>query len=222
MELPFTIQIPVFDETRALEFSSFYFDRMGLRPRYVLDTQRTPEAEATLRRLGHDPAFFENDKTFIESGYENFAAASPTDWILRMDCDEVPSPEVIGFCREFVRRDERGAAGFKRRELLWHDGRFLMTPLDETAVPNQRQWRLFNRKRVRFLPRIHTPGIEPESRVPAPPEIAFYHLSWVFLTWEERVQKTARYDAHGQPRPFAPASCSRLKARRGMRRTWGR
>ena len=58
MTLPYTIQIPVYNETRALEFSALYFDRLGLSVRYVLDSQRTDEAETTLRRLGREPVYF--------------------------------------------------------------------------------------------------------------------------------------------------------------------
>jgi hypothetical protein len=199
MTLPFTIQIPVFNETRALAFSAFYFDRLGIQAHYVCDSQRTPEAEATLRRLGREPLFFTNDKPFIENGYESFAAASPTDWILRLDCDEVPSRELIEVCRDFVKQDRVGIAGFVRHHVLWRNDRFLTATTERFTPPNQRQWRLFNRKRVAFNPRIHTPGLHLENPVAAPPEAALYHLSWVFLTYEDRLKKVARYDDYGQP-----------------------
>jgi hypothetical protein len=192
--LPFTIQIPVFNETRALSFSSFYFDRVGMRPRYLLDTQRTPEAEAALRALGHEIRFFFNDKPFIENGYEQFAAASPTDWILRLDCDEVPSLELIEFCRGYIESGNTGVVGFDRHQVIWRDNR-LMTATTERFLPAQaRQWRLFNRHQVSFDRRIHTPGIYIDEHMSAPPQAAMYHLSWIFLDWNERLEKAARYN----------------------------
>ena len=33
----------------------------------------------------------------------------------------------------------------------------------------------------------------------APADADIYHLSWVFLSWEDRINKATRYDEHGQP-----------------------
>jgi hypothetical protein len=198
MKLPFTILTPIFNETKALEFSSFYFDRLGADVRYVLDSQCTPEAAETLRRLGREAYHFDNDQPFIENGYESFCAASPTDWILRIDCDEVPSRELIEACREFVAHDEAGVAGFERHQVLWRDKRLWTATAERFNCVHQRQWRLFNRAAVRFCRTIHTPGIEVRAPVAMAPTAALFHLSWVFLTWEERLAKAARYDRHGQ------------------------
>jgi hypothetical protein len=194
LTLPFTIQIPVFNETRALSFSSFYFDRLGIRPRYLLDTQRTSEAEIALRALGHEANFFFNDKPFIENGYEQFSAASPTDWILRLDCDEVPSQELIEYCRKYIETGNTGVVGFDRHQVIWRNNR-LFTATTERFLPSQgRQWRLFNRHRVSFDRRIHTPGIHIDEHMSAPPQAAMYHLSWIFLDWNARLEKAARYN----------------------------
>ena len=198
-QLPFTIQIPVYNETTALAFSNFYFERLGLRPRYVLDVQRTPEAERMLTRLGHEPIYFENDRPFIENGYADFARSAPSDWILRLDCDEAPSPALIAFCREFVAQDNHAVAGFERHQVIWRDGGFLTATTERFSPAAQRQWRLFNRQRVAFDPGIHTPGLVLQHTIAGPPDAAIYHLAWVFLSWEDRVSKAARYDAHGQP-----------------------
>jgi hypothetical protein len=192
--LPFTGQIPIFNETRALGFSSFYFDYVGIRPRYLLDTQRTPDAEKVLRALGHEVKFFSNDKPFLENGYEQFVAASPTDWILRLDCDEVPSRELIEFCRDYVDSGNTDIAGFDRHQVIWR-GNSLLTATTERFLPSQaRQWRLFNRHYVSFDRRIHTPGIVLHDHISAPPHAAMYHLSWFFLDWNERLEKAVRYN----------------------------
>ena len=198
MTLPYTIQIPVYNETRALEFSALYFDRLGLSVRYVLDSQRTDEAETTLRRLGREPVYFLNERPYIENGYENFAALSPTDWILRLDCDEVPSRELIRASIEFVERNGAGIAGFDRHQVLFRDGRLLTATTDRFRPSAQRQWRLFNRQQVRFNRQIHSPGLHLDHAVEQQPDAVIYHLSWVFLSLEERVKKAARYDANGQ------------------------
>ncbi len=198
MTLPYTIQIPVYNETSALAFSSFYFDRLGVKARYVMDSQRTAQAAEAFHSLGHEPVTFSNDKPFIENGYENFAAVSPTDWILRVDCDEVPSLELLRACSDFVRQDRQGIAGFQRHQVLWREGRLLTATTDRFLPRAQTQWRLFNRQRVSFDRRIHTPGIHLEGLVEQSSEATIYHLSWIFLTPQARLEKSARYDANGQ------------------------
>ncbi len=199
MILPFTIQIPVFNETTALEFSTFYFARLGVEVRYIMDTQRTPEAEVVFKRLGLKPLYFDNDMPFIENGYENFASMSPTDWILRLDCDEVPSPDLINYCATFIEQGHEGVAGFERHQVYWNDGRFFTATNDRFQPSAQKQWRLFNRTKVDFNRNIHTPGIHVVDPEKAPSGADIYHLSWVFLSWEDRLKKAARYDSHGQP-----------------------
>jgi hypothetical protein len=194
--LPFTIQIPIFNETKALAFSSFLFTQMGLRPRYVLDTQSTPETRTLLHRLGHEATFFANDKPFIENGYERFSAISPTDWILRLDCDEALSWEAIEFCRRHVESGSTGVVGLERHQVIWQEESFQTATTERFLPANARQWRLYNRRHVRFDPRIHTPGIFVEDAVAAPRGATMYHLSWVYLDMLARAKKAARYDAH--------------------------
>lgn len=199
MTLPFTIQVPVFDETRALEFSCFYFERLGVEARYILDSQRTPQAEATLRGLGRGPLVFANDKPFLENAYQNFAAASPTDRILRLDCDEAPSQNLVEACREIVLRDGGEMAGFERHQLIWRHGEFLSAQGERFRPSNQVQWRLFNRRAVRFYDgRLHTPGLFVDKPVKVPADAPIYHLEWVFLDRQARLDKTSRYDGFGQ------------------------
>jgi hypothetical protein len=198
LEIPFTIMIPVFNETRVLQFSDFYFRRFDIPVVYALDSQHTPEARRTLRALDRDFRTFDNDRPFIESGYASFAAASPTDWILRLDCDELPTPELIAAGRDFVAGDPHETAGFERCQLTWRDDRFYACTSTRFAPANQVQWRLFNRRRATFTPQIHTAGIALDAPVTLRGAARIYHLSWIFLSWEDRLRKAARYDSHGQ------------------------
>jgi hypothetical protein len=199
MNLPFEIMIPLYNETKALSFSDFYFNRLGVQPRYILDTQREEDTERILRLLRKDIVFFENDKFFIENGYQAFAEASPSDWILRIDCDEVPNRELIEFCRSFIEANGSSAVSFERHQVLWDDDRFLTATTERFMPQNSRQTRLFNRRRVSFNKSIHTPGILVGELLTAPSEATLFHLSWIFLTWEDRLNKADRYDAYGQP-----------------------
>lgn len=198
-ELPFTLQIPIYNETDLLEFSFYYHNILGLKPRYILDNKRTPEAEATLQRLNQEVAYFVNEKPYIEAGYESFAMASPTDWILRLDCDEVPSRELIDWCTNFIECGGNGVAGFERHQVVWQNGRLYSARTERFLPKVQMQWRLFNRTSVSFDTRIHTPGIKLENITPMPSEACVYHLSWQFLSFGDRLRKSDRYDRYGQP-----------------------
>ena len=196
---PFSILVPVYNETNALSFSMHYMREAGLSPIYVVDRKRPAATEALIAQAGVPRVFFDNDKPFIENGYESFVAQSPTDWVLRLDCDEVPNLDLLAYCRDFVEQQREGVAGFERHQLLWKGDRFLTATTDRFSPPHQRQWRLFNRRTVQFNQQIHTAGIHLPTLAFAPPQAEIYHLSWVFLTWQNRLAKAARYDDHGQP-----------------------
>lgn len=192
-----TIQIPVFNETDALRFSVRYFASIGRTPSYVFDSQATPEAIATGASLGLPLLRFENDRPFIENGYEAFAAAAPTDWIFRIDCDELPSPEAIRFAEDHAERGA-GIVGFSRHQVIVRDGVAMEPTHKRFDAGTKRQYRLFDRRRVAFDRTIHTPGIMLDAVVAAPPECALFHFSWMFLSWEDRLEKAGRYDRFGQ------------------------
>lgn len=193
-----TIQIPLFNETEALRFSKYYFDCIGETVRYVLDVKCAERTRMIVRELGIEEVYFENDKPFIENGYESFAEASPTDWILRVDCDELPTPEMLTFARSAHLADGHVVA-FERHQVLWDGNQFIAPAHDRFLSVNQRQFRMFNRKHASFNQSIHTPGIHVVDTVNAPSEAALFHLSWIYLSWEERLAKADRYDSFGQP-----------------------
>lgn len=192
-----TILIPLYDETEALLFSKFYFDRINVPVVYAMDQKCSHVTRRLVETLGLRTVEFQNSKPFIENGYEAFAAASPTDWIFRIDCDEVPTTEAISFARELDVADDCVVA-FWRHQVVWRTNSFLRPQHDRFAPDYQKQYRLFNRRTANFDSTIHTPGIRIDRAIVAPPQAALYHLSWIFLSEEQRSEKVARYDANGQ------------------------
>ncbi len=193
-----TNQIPLYNETDALRLSHFYFTAIGVPVRYAMDTQALPATRAIARELGIKPLEFANDRPFIEHGYPAFSAAADNDWILRIDCDELPTPELIAFAREFVEQGGEGVVSFEREQVIWSGGGF-QRPMNPRFDPKgQRQYRLYDRRAVVFDQAIHTPGIKVEAVTHAPPGAKIYHLSWELLSWDDRVAKADRYEAYGQ------------------------
>lgn len=168
LKLPFSIAVPLFSETKALSFSASYFGKIGIEPIYALDSQGARETEEVLRSLGKRIVKFENSKPYIENGYEAFEYVSPTDWILRIGCDEVPNLRMIKWCENFLNSGKEAIVSFERYQLIWSGRRFLSATTERFQPERQRQFRLFNRRNVTFDRTIHSPGIRVDNKLPAP------------------------------------------------------
>ncbi len=204
---PFTIIVPVFEETDALAFSNFYFNKLGLQPIYALDSKRISRRAEVEKLLGRAVAIYENPGNCIEASYQNLAALSPTDWLLRIDCDEIPNQAMLEHCARFTARPTDAYCGFDRDDLVWQGTHFQRLKYAPLFVDTQ--FRLFNRTKVKFLNRIHTPGFHvPKWKLPflpswnAPRSARIYHLQRVFITPQQRAEKLARYNAAGQDQQF--------------------
>ena len=202
-----TIIIPVFEETQALSFSKYYFDQHNLQPIYALDSKRSSRRAEVQKLLGREVAIYENPGNCIEASYQNLASLSPTDWILRIDCDEIPNPAMMAYCSQFAAKPTDAYCGFDRDDLRWNENRLEKVKVGFAFVDNQ--FRLFNRNKVKFINRIHTPGFDvPIWKLPFCPlwnasrNARIYHLQRPFLTDAERTKKIARYDAAGQDKKF--------------------
>ena len=203
----FTIIVPVFEETDALAFSNFYFNKLGLKPIFALDSKRISRRAEVEKLLNRQVAIYENPGNCIEASYQNLASLSPTDWLLRIDCDEVPNQAMLEHCTRFVGRPVDAYCGFDRDDLIWREGHFERLKYAPLFVDTQ--FRLFNRSKVQFISRIHTPGFHvPKWKLPflpgwnAPRAARMYHLQRVFITPQQRTEKLARYNAAGQEQQF--------------------
>ena len=193
----FTILVPVYAETTALAFSKFYFDALGAKVLYVLDSKKASRLSEVENLVRQSVPTYENPGSYLEFGYDKLVAKAPTDWILRIDCDEVPTPEMLSFCNDFIRHGRRGIGMFDRRQLRWHEN--TLQEMD-WADYHEVQSRFFNRSRVKFDHTLHTPGIKVPilGRIKAPVLAKILHLDFVFNSHSDRVNKSARYELAGQ------------------------
>ena len=203
----FSIIIPVFEETDALAFSRYYFNSLGMNPIYALDSKRIQRRAEVEKLLHREVVIYDNPGACIEASYEKLADLSPSDWILRVDCDEVPNAEMLQHCAHFMARPSDTYCGFDRDDLIWRTDHFERLKYAPLFVDTQ--FRLFNRAKVKFLGRIHTPGFHvPKWKIPfvpkwnAPSRARLYHLQRVFMTTAHRAEKVARYDGAGQAGKF--------------------
>lgn len=193
MAMPdYSILIPVFTETDALWFSKFYFDSLNLKPIYVLDSKRIDRRDEVERVIGREVLIYENPERYIEANFAKLAALSPTDWILRIDCDEVVSSALIAHAANFAKQGRGAIKGYDRRQLRWHEYHF---QAEKRFIQRDVQYRLFDRRKVEFLHRIHTPGykVHPWQFLPAPRAARIFHLQFVFETVLDRKRKYEIY-----------------------------
>ena len=190
--------VPLFDETLAFQFSNYYFKRLGITPYYCFDEQGAIETAELVKASGHPLRSFKNDRPCIENGYQAFVEQSPTDWILRIDCDEVPSSGLLEWCAEYCKSGNVGAVRFERDQIAWRGSRLWISTHPNFIPARNGALRLFHRGKVEYTTEIHTPGILTDQEVSAPLEHRLYHLSWVFRTAEDLKKKSERYDLLGQ------------------------
>ena len=197
-----SILIPIYQETAALSFSKFYFDQLGLNPTYVLDSKRIDRRNEVEALLGRSVAIYENPGSFAEANFQNFLDLADTDWVLRIDCDEVPNLAMLEHCKKFSARPTDHYCGFDRDDLIWQNDHFDRLAYAPLFVDSQ--YRLFNRNKVKVVEKVHTPGFHvPKWKLPfpiwhAPRSARLYHLQRVFLSYQQRLEKSARYDSGGQ------------------------
>ena len=201
-----SILIPVYEETAALSFSKFYFDQLGIHPTYVLDSKRINRRDQVEELLGRSVAIYKNPGLSIEANFQNLLDLADTDWVLRIDCDEVPNLAMLEHCEKFSARPTDHYCGFDRDDLIWQNNRFdrlVYAPLFMDS-----QFRLFNRNKVTVVKKVHTPGFHvPKWKLPipfwhAPRSARLYHLQRVFITYEKRREKSERYNRVGQSSHF--------------------
>jgi hypothetical protein len=200
LDLNYTIIIPFYRETTALQFSRFYFDSLRIKPIYVLDSKQIARRKEAEDILGQPVAVYNNPGGFVEAHFDRLAALAPTDWILRIDCDEAPNPALLEHCARFVKRPTSNLCGFDRDDLLWRGNRFQR--LKYSPLFFDSQFRLFNRRQVKFISETHTPGYHvPKWKVPLVPlwhgplNARIYHLQRTFEPAEKRAARmTGRTD----------------------------
>jgi len=203
----FCIIVPIFEETQALSFADFYYRQLGFEPIFALDSKRLGRRNEVEHMLGREVAIYNNLGNCIEAHYSDLAALSPMDWVLRIDCDEVPNLALLKHAERFVSKPTDAYCGFDRDDLIWRNGQFERLKYAPFFVDTQ--FRLFDRRKVKFISRIHTPGFHvPKWKLPflpkwnAPRHARLYHLQRTFITTEQRAEKLLRYNGAGQEAKF--------------------
>jgi len=138
-----------------------------------------------------------------ETMLEPVIAGLASDWVVRLDGDEIPSPGLIALIARLEAGEDPGHdyLGITRRWLregptgievsmngfFGHQGR-------------DYQYRIWRRAEIEITRDIHTPGIviRPERVGFAADDCVIWHFNWICYSLAERRAKIASYDAQRQ------------------------
>ena len=172
-----------------------HFRRAGIGVQVFVDAGSVDDTLAVCRRSGHDTREVANPEGRTEAMVAAITEGARTDWVLRLDDDELPTDAMIAAVNRCVAGDPADKHAFRLRHCCLHRAGGL-AGIRFYEDPPHDQLRLYHRRHVRFDPALHSPGIDIERRRVVEPGAYFVHLQWVVKSRAERAAKVARYDAH--------------------------
>ncbi len=205
----YRIVIPTRDGGRWLAPFARAYQRLNLRPLYLLDSRTTDNSRAILAEQGCDvvQVAAEHDRG-EDVLWRGAAAAGATEWLLRIDDDEMPSRALIDWITEIGLGRPEPAIYLSFRQ-AWYggysrlEGFYFNHSRPDFLLP---QPRFFRPSRIAFTAALHTPGIIVPPDTGWAPDTAFcLHADWLVRSLDERLRKLQSYEAQlpGGGRDFA-------------------
>jgi hypothetical protein len=197
-----TLVVPTIDSAAWIQSVVEFYDEIGIRPLYVVDSRTRDATREILAEAKQDWIKVAAAAPRVEAMLPGILGRVHTAWVLRLDDDELPSPELLRCCDEAVDRCEAPVWGFPRLCLRWEPGR---PTLDYStfltfgpAADMDRQWRLFRPDRVRLRDDVHTPGFDSTVRTRAPADAFILHFDWILRSPARRREKAESYKAQAE------------------------
>ena len=192
-----SVVIPTRDSARHVGIVLAHYRRAGWPVQVFVDAASSDGTLGACRRAGFRAELIDNPAGRTEAMVAGMSARARTDWVLRMDDDELPTDAMIRAVNRCVAGDEQAKHAFRLRHCTLAAGGGLAAVRFYEDPPHD-QLRLYNRRHARFDATLHSPGIDIANKVVAEPDAFFVHLQWIVKTYAERADKIARYDAQRQ------------------------
>lgn len=193
-----SIVVPTLNSESYIDIILQYYSDHGIDIQVFVDDKSTDSTAAVVDRMGFPTHTFGGVRV-IEEAIQLIAARAGTEWVLRIDDDELPSLAMIERVRMLTANTADGpdVYNFARWQCAVNARGELIRNHAHSPLYHQ-QWRLFRAAKVRYTSDIHTPGIIPGDAplaVHNPVACAMIHLDWAVHSRDSRVEKIARYDA---------------------------
>jgi hypothetical protein len=201
--LPFRVMIPTRDSAAWITIFLDQYKRAGIEPLYVVDARSRDNTLGLLREAGADFVEFSPSGDFVEAGMIEFGSKhAGTEWVLRMDDDELPSSALLNWVRDVGVNSLNQLWFISRRELFLNEGEFRFSrSLGRYSLPYRPdflspQGRLHHVDRVKYIRQVHTTGFAiPQCFSFAPEDAFFIHCNCLLRSPAERLAKIRNYEA---------------------------
>jgi hypothetical protein len=174
----------------------------GLKPLIVIDARTIDSTREIVVSKGLDYLEFTPRGDYPEAGMLEFAAQNAkSDWLLRLDDDELPSRSLIEFSWGKGIKSKNQCWFIERRELYWEGERVVFSrspgkyPLPDYPKYLHPMARLFHVDRVDYLEEVHTTGFKELKLYGfAPPSAFIVHLNCLVHNFDFRLKKVLAYE----------------------------
>lgn len=202
-----TLVVPTIDSEPWIQAVIDFYDTIGWRPLYAVDSRTQDATRAVLDRAAQTWIEVSADAPRVEALMPEIVKRISTPWVLRLDDDELPSPGLLKFCEAAIARSAP-VWGFPRLAVRWDAGRAALDYSRFLSVgPHahlDRQWRMFRPDSVVLHTRVHTAGFDTPLKAPAPEAAFLVHFDWVLRTESQRRDKLGRYAEQVDPTVPSP------------------
>jgi len=197
-----TLVVPTINSEKWIQHLIEFYQGIGVRPLYAVDSRTTDGTREILAVKGQNWVEVTSEAARVEALLPAILQKIDTPWVLRLDDDELPSPELLRFADATADTAEVPLWGFPRLSLRWDPRRAELAYSRFLAfgpyLDMDRQWRLFRPADVHLDTSLHTPGIASDTLARATPGAFILHFDWVLRTLAQRRKKVATYEAQAE------------------------
>jgi hypothetical protein len=199
----FRIVITTRDSARWIERVLDWYRQNNLEPLFIVDARTKDTTRDLIEDYGFSFKEFLPRGDYPEAGLLEFGAQqSDTDWILRLDDDELPNLSLLDWVRKTGVKSKNQCWFISRRELFFNKNQILFSrsigkyPLAEHPDKLHPVARLYHRKRISFLEEIHTTGLKDILLYDFAPDKNFIiHFNCLIHPFKYRLKKLEFFDS---------------------------
>jgi len=192
-----TLVVPTINSEPFLDHVIDFYADLGVPVVFAVDCRTSDGTRSLLTRKAADFIEVSGAHRRVESLFADIVAKINTDWILRLDDDELPTPSMLNFVNKTAELSVNVVYGFPLANFQFNSqtneiqySQFLpFTPIGGKNL----KYRLFKREDFSPDDRLHTAGLVPKDPQSAPPDAFIFHFDWVLRSRPQRLEKLRSY-----------------------------
>jgi peptidoglycan/xylan/chitin deacetylase (PgdA/CDA1 family)/2-polyprenyl-3-methyl-5-hydroxy-6-metoxy-1,4-benzoquinol methylase/glycosyltransferase involved in cell wall biosynthesis len=192
------IVVPTINSERWLGHFLEFYKSNGIRVVYAVDRRTSDGTRELITKYGFPFIDVRADQPRVEALLPSIAAQIAVPWILRLDDDELPTPNLLNYAAAVAASDSIAAHIFVRACLRYNAGSGRLERSYFFAFgPDgglERQCRLYRPESVTYHGDLHSRGFSPVAEKSAPPDIYMLHFDWVLRSEQARRMKFENYE----------------------------